>query len=62
MKSRVARGAAAEAREYGQKRGVDGFEIGGRLRQEANAIIHAPPGEARKYADRAEELCRKAHE
>jgi hypothetical protein len=67
-KSAVARGYANDAREYGAKNNVQGFEKpkekgekGGEYRREANKIVHASPGEARNHYDSAVKLAKKAH-
>ncbi len=60
----AARGHAARAREVGKQNNVFGFGYGrgdGDDRRAANAIVHAPVGQARHRADEARRLDQKAH-
>lgn len=57
----VARGYAVNARDVGLRNKVKGFEIGGRLRQLANSIVHAPVGTAYRYVNDAMKLSRLAN-
>jgi hypothetical protein len=56
----IARGLASDAREYGVKNQSDGFEKGGDNRRNANAIVHAEPGQARNHVVSAVKLAYNA--
>lgn len=59
-KSAQARGYAALARDTGYQNNVSGFQRGGEQRQQANAIVHAPIGEARNHLGTAHQLHNQA--
>jgi len=59
-KSAEARGFAARARDVGMANNAPGFEKGGAARQNANAIVHAPVGDARNHVGTAHELHNRA--
>jgi len=60
-KSAQARGFAALARDTGYQNNVSGFQRGGEYRQQANAIVHAPLGEARNHLGAAQQLHHRAN-
>jgi hypothetical protein len=61
QKSVEARGLAAHARDAGMANNAPGFQRGGENRQQANAIVHAPVGDARNHVGTARDLNQRAN-